>query len=175
MASNIALTGLAHDLDVRAKSGKPIRIGLIGSGEMGTDIVTRVRPYGGHRDRRHCRTQRPGRDQGRGHRLPREVAIRAKCRRLRHERRDGSAARSPSPTTPDLVINNDLIDVVIDATGIPAVGAEIGLRAMEHGKHLVMMNVEADVTIGAYLKSEADRLGVTYSLGAGDEPPPAWS
>jgi predicted homoserine dehydrogenase-like protein len=50
------------------------------------------------------------------------------------------------------------------------VGAEIGLRAMEHGKHLVMMNVEADVTIGAYLKSEADRLGVTYSLGAGDEP-----
>jgi predicted homoserine dehydrogenase-like protein len=41
---------------------------------------------------------------------------------------------------------------------------------MEHGKHLVMMNVEADVTIGAYLKSEADRLGVTYSLGAGDEP-----
>ena len=69
-----------------------------------------------------------------------------------------------------LVIGNDLIDVVIDATGVPAVGAEIGLRAMEHGKHLVMMNVEADVTIGAYLKSEADRLGVTYSLGAGDEP-----
>jgi predicted homoserine dehydrogenase-like protein len=33
-----------------------------------------------------------------------------------------------------------------------------------------MMNVEADVTIGAYLKSEADRLGVVYSLGAGDEP-----
>ena len=70
----------------------------------------------------------------------------------------------------NLVIDNDLIDVVIDATGVPAVGAEIGLRAMEHGKHLVMMNVEADVTIGAYLKSEADRLGVTYSLGAGDEP-----
>src|SRR5690606_2854041 len=37
-------------------------------------------------------------------------------------------------------------------------------------KHLVMMNVEADVTIGAYLKHEADRLGVVYSLGAGDEP-----
>ena len=41
---------------------------------------------------------------------------------------------------------------------------------MEHGKHLVMMNVEADVTIGAYLRREADRLGVVYSLGAGDEP-----
>ena len=42
MASNVSLTGLARDLDERGKSGKPIRIGLIGSGEMGTDIVTRV-------------------------------------------------------------------------------------------------------------------------------------
>ena len=41
---------------------------------------------------------------------------------------------------------------------------------MERGKHLVMMNVEADVTIGAYLAAEAKRLGVVYSLGAGDEP-----
>ena len=41
---------------------------------------------------------------------------------------------------------------------------------MEHGKHLVMMNVEADVTIGRYLKQQADRLGVVYSVGAGDEP-----
>jgi predicted homoserine dehydrogenase-like protein len=63
-----------------------------------------------------------------------------------------------------------LIDVVVDATGIPAVGAEIGLTAMERGKHLVMMNVEADITIGAYLRAEAERLGVVYSLGAGDEP-----
>jgi predicted homoserine dehydrogenase-like protein len=60
--------------------------------------------------------------------------------------------------------------VVIDATGKPGVGAEIGLTAMEHGKHLVMMNVEADVTIGAYLAQEARRLGVVYTLGAGDEP-----
>jgi predicted homoserine dehydrogenase-like protein len=74
--------------------------------------------------------------------------------------------------TPDahLVCSCGLIDVVVDATGKPAVGAQIGLTAMEHGKHLVMMNVEADVTIGAYLKHEADRLGVIYSLGAGDEP-----
>src|SRR3954465_13229564 len=42
MASNIAFTGFAPDFDFRAKTGKPIRIGLIGSGEMGTDIVTRV-------------------------------------------------------------------------------------------------------------------------------------
>src|SRR5690606_2649944 len=42
MTINVAPTGLARDLQERARSGKPIRIGLIGSGEMGTDIVTRV-------------------------------------------------------------------------------------------------------------------------------------
>ena len=41
-----------------------------------------------------------------------------------------------------------LIDVVVDATGVPSVGAKIGLQAMQRGKHLVMMNVEADMTIG---------------------------
>ena len=42
MATNVALTGLARDMQARAETGRPIRIGLIGSGEMGTDIVTRV-------------------------------------------------------------------------------------------------------------------------------------
>ena len=42
MATNVALTGLARDMQARADTGRPIRIGLIGSGEMGTDIVTRV-------------------------------------------------------------------------------------------------------------------------------------
>jgi predicted homoserine dehydrogenase-like protein len=81
-----------------------------------------------------------------------------------------SAGRTAIVEDPLLAATCGLVDVVIDATGKPAVGAEIGLAAMEHGKHLVMMNVEADVTIGAYLKTEAERLGVVYSLGAGDEP-----
>ena len=42
MPTNVALTGLAKDLATRADSGKPIRIGLVGAGEMGTDIVSRV-------------------------------------------------------------------------------------------------------------------------------------
>src|SRR5690606_21369373 len=42
MTTNVALVGLARDLAARADTGKPIRIGLIGSGEMGTDIVTQV-------------------------------------------------------------------------------------------------------------------------------------
>jgi predicted homoserine dehydrogenase-like protein len=169
MPINVSPTGLARDLQNRADSGKPIRIGLVGSGEMGTDIVTRV-------------AHMPGIEIGAISELRMPAAGKAVDIAFREEGhwREAKTADALNATmeqgkiavTDDvnLLINSGLIDVVIDATGVPAVGAEIGLRAMEHGKHLVMMNVEADVTIGAYLKSEADRLGVTYSLGAGDEP-----
>ncbi|MGB3501659.1 MAG: NAD(P)H-dependent oxidoreductase [Mesorhizobium sp.] len=169
MPINVAPTGLARDLVEREKSGRPIRIGLIGSGEMGTDIVTRV-------------AHMPGIEIGAISELNIPNAHRAVDIAFQEEghAREVSKASDVTKTieagkiavTNDasFVYGNELIDVVIDATGVPAVGAEIGLHAMEHGKHLVMMNVEADVTIGAYLKTEAERLGVTYSLGAGDEP-----
>jgi predicted homoserine dehydrogenase-like protein len=169
MSINISPTGLARDLRERGKSGKPIRIGLIGSGEMGTDIVTRVAHMDGIEIGAIAELNLPN--------AVKAVDIAYQEKGHSAEAISGSALTKAMESgkiavTSDasLVIGNDLIDVVIDATGVPAVGAEIGLRAMEHGKHLVMMNVEADVTIGAYLKSEADRLGVTYSLGAGDEP-----
>lgn len=169
MAINVAPTGLARDLRARAATGRPVRIGLVGSGEMGTDIVARV-------------AHMEGIEIGAISELNPTNAIKAvdiAFREKGHAREAGStdavnaaieAGKVAITSDANAILNSGLIDVVIDATGIPAVGAEIGLRAMEHGKHLVMMNVEADVTIGAYLKSEADRLGVTYSLGAGDEP-----
>nr|WP_196108429.1 MULTISPECIES: NAD(P)H-dependent oxidoreductase [unclassified Ochrobactrum] len=169
MATNVALTGLARDMQARADSGRPIRIGLIGSGEMGTDIVTRV-------------AHMPGIEIGAISELRIPNALKAVDIAFQEEGHGREVSTASDLTAAmeahkvavtdnaDLILENELIDVVIDATGVPAVGAEIGLRAMEHGKHLVMMNVEADVTIGAYLKAEAERLGVTYSLGAGDEP-----
>jgi len=169
MATNVALTGLARDMQARADSGRPIRIGLIGSGKMGTDIVTRV-------------AHMPGIEVGAISELRVPNALKAVDIAFQEEGHGREVSTASDLTAAmeahkvavtdnaNLILENDLIDVVIDATGVPAVGAEIGLRAMEHGKHLVMMNVEADVTIGAYLKAEAERLGVTYSLGAGDEP-----
>ncbi|MFU0504219.1 NAD(P)H-dependent oxidoreductase [Pseudaminobacter sp. NGMCC 1.201702] len=169
MTVNVAPVGLARDLAEREKSGRPIRIGLIGAGEMGTDIVTGV-------------AHMPGVEVGAISELNIEAASKAveiAYREPGHAREVSNASamteameagRIAVTGDADLIIGSDLIDVVVDATGVPAVGAEIGLRAMEHGKHLVMMNVEADVTIGAYLKTEAERLGVIYSLGAGDEP-----
>ena len=40
--TNVHRIGLARDLYERGQSGKPIRIGLIGCGEMGTDILSQV-------------------------------------------------------------------------------------------------------------------------------------
>lgn len=166
--ANVHLTGLARDLAARADAGRPIRVGVIGSGEMGTDLVT----------------------QGS---LMRGIEIAAIATRRPHTAREamkiafgdeGRAAEADSEAkataaieagkiaivSNELLVTNPLLDVIIDATGKPGVAADYDLMAMEHGKHLVMMNVEADVTIGPYLKKQADRLGVVYSVGAGDEP-----
>ncbi|WP_315919056.1 NAD(P)H-dependent oxidoreductase [Mesorhizobium sp. SP-1A] len=169
MSINVSPTGLARDLIERQKSGKPVRIGLIGCGEMGTDIVTAVARMSGvvvgavaeRKVPAALRAAEIAYGEG-GHAREAETAS-AMAAAM-------EAGKIAVTSDARMIIANEQIDVVVDATGVPAVGAEIGLHAMEHGKHLVMMNVEADVTIGAYLKAEAERLGVVYSLGAGDEP-----
>jgi predicted homoserine dehydrogenase-like protein len=166
--TNVVLTGLARDLARRADEGRPIRIGVIGSGEMGTDLVTQGRLMRGIEVCAIC-TRRP-------HTAREAVAIaygddtRAMEADTASRLTTAIEARKIAITSNQLLVSNPLIDVVIDATGKPGVAADFDLMAMEHGKHVVMMNVEADVTIGAFLKKEADRLGVIYSVGAGDEP-----
>ncbi len=73
-------------------------------------------------------------------------------------------------TSIDSVCQIPEVDVIIDATGRPNAGAEVATAAIAAGKHMVMMNVEADITIGAWLAAQARRKGVVYTLGAGDEP-----
>ena len=169
MATNIALTGLAKDLFNRTEIGRPVRIALIGSGEMGTDIVTRANLMDGvevaaiseiNPAAAHKAVEIARREDGHSANATTTDELNAAIER-------GQIAITENP---EAIFNSGIIDVVVDATGVPAVGAELGLRAMECGKHLTMMNVEADVAIGAYLRREAERLGVVYSLGAGDEP-----
>lgn len=169
MPTNVALTGLARDLASRAETGRPIRIGLVGAGEMGTDIVSRVAHMRGI-EIGAISELKPGaaaRSVEIAYGNADRVAEVASADKANAAMEGGKIAVTDNVGA---LLDAGLIDVVVDATGVPAVGAEIGLSAMERGKHLVMMNVEADVTIGAYLRAEAERLGVIYSLGAGDEP-----
>src|SRR4030095_13729009 len=62
------------------------------------------------------------------------------------------------------------IEVVVEATGNPAVGIRHARAAIAAGKHIVMVNVEADVLAGPLLAEEARKAGVVYSLAYGDQP-----
>ncbi len=64
----------------------------------------------------------------------------------------------------------NLIDVVVDATGSPESGARIAMNSILNKKHIVMVNVEADVTVGPILNKLAKSAGVIYTGTAGDEP-----
>lgn len=166
---NVAPTGLARDLAKRAQDGKPVRIGLIGCGEMGTDIITQVAQMQGIVvavvvDRSGTRAHEAVKIA----QLPQDSAVEAADAQA--VTRAIECGKMAIVRDAELALSCYLVDVVVDATGKPTAGADLGMRAMEHGKHLVMMNVEADVTIGAYLRQTADRLGVIYSVGAGDEP-----
>lgn len=70
----------------------------------------------------------------------------------------------------ELISKANLIECIIDATGVPDVGARIATEAISNKKHIVMLNVETDVVIGPYLKKLADKEGVIYTGSAGDEP-----
>jgi predicted homoserine dehydrogenase-like protein len=62
------------------------------------------------------------------------------------------------------------VEIVIDATGHPAAGIRHALACCAHGKHVVMVNVEADALAGPLLAQRAREAGVVYSLGYGDQP-----
>ena len=61
-------------------------------------------------------------------------------------------------------------EVVIDATGSPAAGVAHVLACCKHGKHIVMVNVEADALAGPILARMARQSGIVYSLAYGDQP-----
>lgn len=167
--TNVHLTGLAKELDELAKSGNPIRVGVIGAGEMGTDLVTQFMLISGM-DLVCVATRRPHTALD-AHVIAygsADMAVEVENRK----QMSIAIAEKKCAVTADatLMVTAPEIDVIIDATGKPGVAADYDLLGMQHGKHIVMMNVEADVTIGPYLKSEADKLGVIYTVGAGDEP-----
>jgi predicted homoserine dehydrogenase-like protein len=62
------------------------------------------------------------------------------------------------------------IDCILEVTGSIEYGAAVVLSAIEHGKHVVVMNPELDGTVGPILKAKADEAGVVYTTSDGDQP-----
>ena len=160
---------IAEGLDRRRRQGKPVRVGLIGAGQMGTDILVQTEQMAGIEvvaaaDAIPENVFAACTVAGSGGRPP-EMAddLAAVARSISRGRLAVCKSFREVCSSPD-------VDVVIDATGNPNVGAEVAIATISAGKHIVMMNVEADVTIGAYLSAKAQKAGVVYTLGAGDEP-----
>src|SRR5438876_1690708 len=144
---------LSHLLNARRAAGKPVLVALIGAGKFGSMFLSQV-PH------------TPGLE------VPVIVDLdpqRAKdaCRTVGWD--DARIAAANFTADGAKAMAGD-IEVVVEATGNPAVGIRHARAAIAAGKHIVMVNVEADVLAGPLLAEEARKAGVVYSLAYGDQP-----
>ncbi|HRA77392.1 MAG TPA: SAF domain-containing protein [Burkholderiaceae bacterium] len=149
----------------RAADGRPLRIGLIGAGKFGSMYLSQARRTPGihlvgvadlspaHAKAALRRVGWPA--AALGARSLAEAARRSTTRIL-----DDAQALIAAPE----------IELVIDATGSPSAGITHVLGCCEHGKHVVMVNVEADALAGPLLARRAREAGIVYSLAYGDQP-----
>lgn len=150
----------------RAAEGRPIRVGLVGVGQMGAGIVAQSAHISGIdivalSDIDTSRATR-ALDHA-GLIAAQETDDADKAAQMIEE--GGVVVTSSADMLPALPV-----EVVVEATGIPEVGARIGLAAAMAHTHLVSMNVEADVTIGRLLRRLFENSGCIYTLANGDEP-----
>jgi predicted homoserine dehydrogenase-like protein len=155
-------------LEELESAGTPIEIGLIGVGQMGKDIMAQVVDMRGIEIAvavdLNIDTVSEGFQLSYGN--VDIISTDDVCEAERALR----AGKKVATTNYRVATRCENIQVVIDATGSPDMGARISLDAINNRKHVVMMNVECDVTVGPILRQMADNAGVVYSLSAGDEP-----
>ncbi len=149
----------------RQAEGNPIRVGLIGSGKFGSMFLSQVRHIPGMHlvgiadlstERARQAMINTGWDV--------DAAVTGSLDDAM------SSGRTCLVEDGEALIATAGLDVVIDATGSPAAGIRHALLAAEHGRHMIMVNVEADVLAGAYLVQKFDSAGLVYSMAYGDQP-----
>ncbi len=149
----------------REARGRPLRVGLIGAGKFGSMFLSQALHMRGLHllgvaDLSPARARTALGNVG----WP-AARIAAKS--------PGEAADRATTWVGDdamALIAHPAVEVAIDATGHPQAGIAHALAAIAHGKHIVMVNVEADVLAGPLLARRAAAAGVVYSLAYGDQP-----
>lgn len=152
----------------RGAEDDPIRVGLIGAGVQGQMIA------------RHLLTPVPGiRLVAIANRTIEKAANAFKAGGATRVRQVASVATLEESVRagwaaiaddPELVCRAGNIDVVVEVTGTVEHGARVAIAAIQHGKHVVLVNAELDATLGPMLKHQADRAGVVITNTDGDEP-----
>jgi len=152
-------------LKSRAASGNPVKVGLIGAGKFGSMYLSQIpRTPGIHLVG--LADLSPDR--------AREALSKVGWAAEQYSAQSWDQARKTGATfitdNADAMIASDHVDIVIDATGSPAAGIHHALLCCKHGKHIIMVNVEADVLAGPYLAKKAAEAGIIYSMASGDQP-----
>ncbi len=151
------------------EEGKNIRTGVVGAGQMGRGLVTQMMIMHGLTpailsDHTAEKAVNAFRHAGVA---DEDIAV---ARTLEEANRFMEQGKYVVTEDSDILCRTNLTQCVIDATGIPDVGAHVATAAMTNHKHVVMLNVETDIVIGSYLKKLGDENGVIYTGADGDEP-----
>ena len=149
----------------RAARGRPVRVGLIGAGKFGSMVLSQAQKIEGLHmvavadlavGRVHASLNRVGWKEEQYAAQSASDAV-----------RDGTTF-----VTDDVgkLLACEEIECVIEATGHPIAGTRHAVACIDHGKHVVMVNVEADVMVGPLLAARARAKGLVYSMAYGDQP-----
>jgi len=149
----------------REAAGRPVTVGVIGAGKFGTMFLAQARTTPGMHvvavaDLDLGRAKKQLRTAGWAEGAISAASLADACKARRTHVTPDAAALIGCPE----------IEVVVEATGIPAAGIRHALGAIANGKHVVMVNVEADALAGPLLARKAAAAGVVYSLAWGDQP-----
>ncbi|WP_342047927.1 NAD(P)H-dependent oxidoreductase [Bacillus sp. OTU530] len=138
----------------RERANEPIKVGVIGAGQMGFGMIAQISS------------------------IPGMAVTGISDINVEAAQRAADYYNSKAAKKEQIVVTNDFrqviqssnVEVIVDATGVPEVGANISLEALLAKKHLVLLNVEVDITIGSIMHKMFDNAGLIYTGSAGDEP-----
>ncbi|MDF3073607.1 MAG: hypothetical protein K0S54_1274 [Alphaproteobacteria bacterium] len=154
-------------LERRAASGKPIRIGLIGSGFMAKGIALQIATAAKGITLAAVASRNPEAAE----KIVGDAGLQARridtAHELRRATREGAVA-----VTEDwnVVCQADGIDAIVEVTGSIEYAAHVACAAIAAGKHLILMNAELDGTVGPLLARRAAAAGVVCTNADGDQP-----
>ena len=158
----------------RAAQSNPIRVGVIGTGKFGAGLVAQISQMQGMEVSAIADINAHNARYAYVSSGAREEDIRTA--ETGDELEDAVRAGKPVVVEDGLALTEcESIEVVVESTGLPEVGARHAFQALSSHKHVVMVNVEADVTVGPFLRRTADAAGVVYTMVDGDQPAVTWN
>lgn len=159
---------LHRHLEDLERTGRRIRVGMVGAGQMGEGLAVMLEKMSGM-EPSVVVDSAPGR--------AREALVSAGAPPSRVVETDDAGRATAALSDGLRVAGSDPtlawrhpVDISVEVTGIPEVGARVARGAIEAGKHVLQMNVETDATVGYALHRMAAEAGVVYTLSGGDEP-----